>query len=946
MHPVTDMSTAVEFGRFRILLRQRELLAGNRPVELGGRAFDVLMALIEARGAVVSKDALIERVWPDRIVEENNLQVHISTLRRAFADDRDLIRTVAGRGYQFTGEIRTVSARPDLPTPPRPQTNLPGWVSELIGRDLELEEILKLSASHRLVTLAGAGGIGKTRLAIEAARNLLPGFADGVWVAELAPLTDPNLVPVTIATALGLELTSGTASPQSVANALRSKQLMLVLDNCEHVIDVAARMAEALLHANPAARVVATSREPLRAEGEWVYLVSPLAVPSEGGPDSDDPARYGAVRLFGERARTAGASFSSDTGVGAAVAGICRRLDGIPLAIELAAARAVDLGIEGLAARLDDRFRLLTRGLRTALPRHQTLRGMLDWSYELLIESERVGLRRLAIFAGGFTLRDACAVAAYDEITAATEVVDCVANLVAKSLVIAEAGGAVPRYRLLETTRAYALGKLVQAGEFDAVARRHARHYLGVFEGAGTEAETRPSGKWLADHVSRIDNLRTALDWALSPAGDAAIGVRLTAAAVALWMHLSLMDECSRRTGKAIVCLASEDYGTRREMLLQFGLGFSTMVTIGVDDRARNALTRALELAEIFHHAQYQLRALASLCIFQLRLGEFRGALALGRRCEAVARGMSDLEAMPTADRLLGASLCLLGEHDSAHAHLQRALDRPMPSSERQYAMRFGPHHRANSFAILATARWLQGFPEQALQASRLAIEVVNHPASLCLALFVGGGIVSRWVGDLAAAERLGAELVAQAERHSLSPYHTFGLALNGILIAKRGDPAAGANLMRVAMNGMHKAQYFIYHAMFLTDLAEVLSSASRTGEGLAVIEKALGLIEQNGAFWYLPEALRIKGELLLLQGGQGATAMAEEHFRHALDRALQQGALSWELRAAMSLARLWRDQARSNDAHELLAPVYDRFTEGFTTADLREAKALLEEIS
>src|SRR3981189_2834753 len=256
MEPTPLARTAIEFGRFRILPHRRELLAESQPLELGGRAFDVLMVLIEASGAVVSKDALMERVWPNRVVEENSLQAQIAALRRAFAADRDLIRTIAGRGYQFIGEIRMVSASPD----PRPAattgvpiaasaripTNLPERVSELIGRDVELDEILDLTASHRLLTLTGTGGIGQTRLSLEVARRVLPRFADGVWAIELAPLSDPELVPVAVATALGLELASGTASPLSVANALRSQQLMLVLDNCEHVVDAAARMASAL----------------------------------------------------------------------------------------------------------------------------------------------------------------------------------------------------------------------------------------------------------------------------------------------------------------------------------------------------------------------------------------------------------------------------------------------------------------------------------------------------------------------------------------------------------------------------------------------------------------------------------------------------------------------------------------------------------------------------
>src|SRR5712675_91546 len=674
---------AIEFGRFRVLPRRRELVIEDRPLELGGRAFDVLLVLIEASGAVVSKDVLMERVWPDRIVEENNLQAQISALRRAFGADRDLIRTIAGRGYQFTGEIHTVSAGPNaqasagMPqprrTPPRPPTNLPEPVSELIGRDVELDEILDLSASHRLVTLTGAGGIGKTRLGFAAAWRLLPRFADGVYAIELAPLADPELVPVVVATALGLELASGTASPQSVATALRAKQLMLVLDNCEHVVDAAARMAEALLRANPAVRVIATSREPLRVEGEWVYPVPPLAVPAEGSPESEDPLRYGAVRLFVERARAAMSSFSPDGRAAAAIAGICRHLDGIPLAIELAASRVAALGIEGLAARLDDRFTLLTGGHRTALPRHQTLRATLDWSHELLTEPECVVLRRLAIFAGGFTLQAASAVAADDEI-AAPDVVDCVGSLVAKSLVTTAAGGATIRYRLLETTRAYGLEKLVEGGEFDAVARRHARRYLDLFEGAEAEAETRPTDEWLADHGPRIDNVRAALDWAFLPGGDASIGVALTAAAIPLWMHLSLMEECRSRVERALAAIAADaNRDERRAMQLQIALSTSLMYTRGAIAEAGAAGAKALEIAKSLDDAEYQLRALWRLWHFRISGGQHRVALTLAQRFYSLAAKSAPNELM-IGERMIGSSEYYLGDLPSGRRHLERVL--------------------------------------------------------------------------------------------------------------------------------------------------------------------------------------------------------------------------------------------------------------------------------
>jgi predicted ATPase/DNA-binding winged helix-turn-helix (wHTH) protein len=486
------------FGRFRIFPRQRRMLVGDEPVELGSRAFDLLVALIEARGTVISKDALMSRVWQNLFIADNNLQAQISALRKAFGVDRHLIRTVAGRGYQFTGEVRSLSgasrerAHPGdtaAKLAPAP-TNLPAPVSDLIGRDLELREVVSLAGSHRLVTLTGAGGVGKTRLALEAARQLLPQFRDGVWIAELSPLSDPNCVPAAIAAAVGIELAAGDASAETVAAALSAKELLIVLDTCEHVINAAAEMAEALLRASARARVIATSREALTIDGEWVYPMRPLPVPAD---NETDPLNYRAVSLFVARAQAADLNFSAERCNAAAIAAICRRVDGIPLAIELAAARAATLGIYSLADRLYDHLQLLTCGRRTALPRHQTLHATLDWSYELLTHPERAVLRRLGIFRGAFGLDAARAVAAGGDITP-SDATEGLCNLVAKSLASAEVGIGIARYRLLETTRAYALEKLAESGEFDSAARRHAEYYrdLNLFEPAEPVRETHP----------------------------------------------------------------------------------------------------------------------------------------------------------------------------------------------------------------------------------------------------------------------------------------------------------------------------------------------------------------------------------------------------------------------------------------------------------------------
>src|SRR6266851_3242652 len=911
---------AIEFGRFRVLPHRRELLADGRPLELGGRAFDVLMVLIEASGAVVSKDALMKRVWPDRIVEENSLQAQISALRRTFAADRDLIRTIAGRGYQFTGVIRTISAWPDAqatagipqptPMPSRPPTNLPEPVSELIGRDAELDEILDLSASHRLVTLTGAGGIGKTRLGFAAARRLLPKFADGVWAIDLAPLSDPELVPVTVAAALGLELASGMASPLSVANALRSKQLMLVLDNCEHVVDAAARMAESLLRANPAARVIATSREPLRVAGERIYPVPPLAVPAEGSPDGEDPLRYGAVRLFVERARAAAPSFSPDARGAAAIAGICRRLDGIPLAIELAATRAAALGIDGLAAGLDDRFRLLTGGRRTALARHQTLRGTLDWSYELLTEPERVVLRRLAIFAGGFSLEAAGAVTAGPGV-APSEVADGVSGLVAKSLVAAEIDGAIARYRLLDTTRAYALEKLGDSGELEAIARHHAEFCRALFDRAETEWEARPAAEWLAEYGRQIDNLRAALDWAFSPGGDASIGVALTAAAVPLWLQLSAVEESRRRVEQAIAGRSSGAASdSRRDMQLQAARGAALLFTKGPMRETEAAWAKALELAEGLGDTEYQLRALWGLWVHRMNSGEFGIALALAQQFYRLAAQRTDPADLPIADRMIGVSLHYRGDQTAARHHIDRMLTRYVAPVQRSSSIRFLFDQKVVACVALARILWLQGFPDQAWRIAQRTVDdarALDNPVTLCFALLEAGCPVALFTGDLAAAEHYVRMLLDSAEAHALPIWRSWGHCFQGTLLIRQGALETGLGLLRTSLDRPPEASFQPRFTWFLGQLADGSGGAGQVVNGLAAIDEALARSERNEDRWCLPELLRIKGELLGKLGA-GGLAAAEDHFAKSLAWAGRQQVLSWEVRAATSLARLLSD--------------------------------------
>jgi predicted ATPase/DNA-binding winged helix-turn-helix (wHTH) protein len=936
-----------EFRRFRVVPHRRELLADGRPVELGDRAFDTLIALIDARGTVLSKDKLMSRVWPDRVVEENNLAAQISTLRKALGADRHLIRTVAGRGYQFTGEIGVTTALATGPAPSR-TTNLPEALSELIGREAELGEVTALATEHRLVSLVGAGGIGKTRLGLEVARHLLPRFPDGVFVAELGPLSSPELVSTAAASALGLTHGAGTASPQSVAAAVGTKKLLLVIDNCEHVIEAAAGMAETLLRASPGVSLLVTSREPLRVSGEYVYRVPPLGVPAEDTQDTEDVFRYGAVRLFASRARAAEPRYVADGRVAAATAAICRRLDGIPLAIELAATRIAAFGVDGVATRLDDRFRLLTGGSRTALLRHQTMRATLDWSYELLSESERVVLRRLGVFVGSFTLDAAGAVAATVDIPA-SEVADSVANLVGKSLVSTDVGGVIVYYRLLETTRAYAREKLIESAEFDHFTRRHAEYYRDLFQRAEAESETRPTAEWLPAYRPHIDDLRAALDWAFSPSGDVGVGMALTAAAVPLWAHLSLWTECRARVEQAIASLGRQvPSDPRRDMRLYLALGQVLLQNLHASTRPEvdAALTKALELAEITDDGRYRLAALHGLYLARLYPGEYRNALDLAEKFRTVAADSAAPSDVPFGNLFIGLTLHVLGDQPGARRHLEPLVGSHFVTPRPSHISLYQYDHRVVLDCYYARVLWLQGFGDKAKGLTEKLVDyarTIDHQRSFLYTLLYAACPIAVFVSDLTTVEhhvRLAFNLVA---RHSFEYWSAWAQCFEGVLLIKRGKNLTGSQLLQSALERLPEASFFHSKSSFLAELAAGLAGAGQIAEGLVVVDKALARAEQTEAGWCLAELLRTKGELHLLEGLPAAVETAEQCFRRALDVARDQGALSWELRSAMSLARLWHGQQRVSQARKLLAPVYRRFTEGFGTADLVTAKTLLQ---
>jgi predicted ATPase/DNA-binding winged helix-turn-helix (wHTH) protein len=558
-----------DVGPFRLDANLGALTRAGTPVLLGARAVAVLTVLVERAHEFVAKDRLIEAAWPGVIVEEGNLPVQVHAIRRALAlapGGEQWIETLSKRGYRFVGPVS-----PCTDVPPEAQearrSNLPEALTSFVGRERDLVEVKRLLPAKRLITLVGVGGIGKTRLALQIGAEVIGGYRDGVWFVDLASLRDPALVPTSVAQALDVPERPGKPLTAALCAHLRALQLLLILDNCEHLLGACAQLVDAVLKGAPQATIVATSREPIRAAGEQVYSLQPLSLPQ---PDTslDDVQRSEAVQLLVDRLRQQLPDFELTADRASAVAELCIHLDGIPLALELAAARARSLSIEQINARLDNRFRLLTSGARTALPRQQTLRATLDWSYDLLGEDERVVLQRLAVFPGGFTVEAACAVASDANIDEFA-VVDCLSQLVVRSLLIADTSTGATRYRLLETTRAYAREKLIEAAEAAAIARRHAEHFYKVFERAPDDFLRLPDARLRALYGSELEDVRTALDWSFDSAGDAALGIRLAGTSGPFWGMLGLFSEGARRAETALARVQPDTPESDQALLLR-----------------------------------------------------------------------------------------------------------------------------------------------------------------------------------------------------------------------------------------------------------------------------------------------------------------------------------------------------------------------------------------
>jgi predicted ATPase/DNA-binding winged helix-turn-helix (wHTH) protein len=533
------------FDRFELQPAERQLLAAGTAVAVGPRAFDLLVALVERSGHLITKDELLERVWPGVIVEDNALQAQISILRKIVGPNA--IATVSRSGYRFSLELTSVAAQTSSAPIPSgvstPTHNLPQSLTSFIGREKEITELEELLGTTRLLTLTGSGGCGKTRLALQLAAGLRGEYSYGVWLVELAALSDSALVPQAVAGVLGIKEQGDKSVTQTVAEYIASREMLLVLDNAEHLLEGCAQFADYVLQRCTKVVVMVTSREQLRLAGELTYRVPSLAVPDPlANITPEQLSTCESACLFIERARLQQPQFAVTARNAAALASVCWRLDGIPLAIELAAPCIRSMTVQELNQRLDQRFGLLTGGSRTALPRQRTLRSLIDWSYDLLSDVERALLCRLSVFSGGWTLEAAEAVCSGDGV-ARGDTLELLTALIDKGLALAEEHNAATRYRLLETVRQYARDRLAKQHRPTHWRDRHLAHFLALAEEGEEGIRGAEQAAWLERLEAEHDNLREALAWSATPGADAAAGLRMAGALFPFWMRHSHLTE-------------------------------------------------------------------------------------------------------------------------------------------------------------------------------------------------------------------------------------------------------------------------------------------------------------------------------------------------------------------------------------------------------------------
>lgn len=930
----------LRFGPFSLYPARKALTDRGKPVRLGGRALDLLIVLIENAGKVLSREELVAAVWPTTVVEETSLRVHVLALRKALGDgqsDARYIATIPGRGYSFVARVERVAVGVSVDNRSGSKSssrhNLPARLNRLIGRSDAVRDLSNRLTNQRLVAIIGPGGIGKTSVALVVAEEAAGQCEESVIFVDLAPVSDSRLVATAVAATLPFTVISHSDDiSENICIALAQRQMLIVLDNCEHVVEFVVPLVEKVMKAAPRVRILATSREPLRAEAEWVYSLAPLELPAAQEPPTLAGASHSpAVQLFVERAIATADGFRLTQENAAAVLHVCRQLDGIPLAIELAASRIDSLGINDLAERLDNRLQLLTRGRRLARPRHRDLKALIEWSYDLLTDSEKTVFRRLSLFRTGFSLEAAIEVVGCPDIDRTT-VINSVLSLAAKSLITIDASGEVVQHRLLYSTRAYAWEKLRESKDFDSTSERHAAYFKSLLAKFSSSTNLPMDFSERVEQHSHIaDDVRSAISWAISDTGNASLGVMLAVGAVQAALDAGASaDQYGRLLEQAIEKLETRD-DPRPQLEL---IGLSTLCLLsGYSSKLSwprgDLLARTLNLSERCGSTDERIAALFGAVSAMFAGGHYLDARRLLERLRQLTVGARADVGLVLTDRVSLLVNHCLGDHLSSMALSKRISCASLENVPRQFV----PPVPAKVAMGLIQARtlWLQGFADQAVALVDEAVEGtiidgVEHPISICQVLILGVLPIAFWRGDMERASEALEKLRNLAGRVSLSYWASWLRSFETVVAQHRGHDILRDGQWALIGNAVELDHLATFSGSFLT-------------------KRTIARVESGEVGWCAPEILRVQAEHRLSLGDDHAMHEGELLLKRALDLAKSQQALAWELRIATSLGRLLWEQGMVNDAQSLLHDVLGRCTEGLGTADPVAAKALLDRI-
>jgi predicted ATPase/DNA-binding winged helix-turn-helix (wHTH) protein len=896
----------LQFGPFELSSRERVLRRDGVALPLGSRALDILIYLAERPGEVIAKQELIDHVWSDVTVEEGSLRVHVAAIRKALGDDQfgnRYIANIKGRGYSFVATVVPLAGGTESRNARfRHQGRLPVRPIMMIGRETVVSEVSDKLRDERFVTLLGPGGIGKTTIALAVGRAVAEESGEKIHFVDLGSLTDSRHVTWAVATSLGVALKSKDPGLELV-DLVRSRKLLIILDSCEHVIEAVALVAEQLYQETEQVYLLITSRELLKVEGEHCCRVLPLDFPPDGSEQTANAVlRYPAVQLFVRRVAARAGSVALTDAEAPFVAEICRKLDGIPLAIELAAEQVAALGLKNTVARLVSRLELLRLSHRTAVPRHRTLKATLDWSYNLLSGVERIVFRRIARFVEHFNLEGARHVAG-EQGSDDGEIFDAIAGLVEKSLIATRLDQREPQYRLLDTTRAYALGRLEEHGESDPISLRHAEYVIQQLESQKEMLSALPRAERVAAYSWQLSNVRSALEWSFGPHGNDEIATKLAVSSTQLFMELALLIEWRPWAERALARLE--------------------------DQHKEQDLVRELLL-------------LNGLFVYSSWTTDIHQVLDVAARSQKVALKTQDPDDMARAEAMVGFANHLAGNHLVAQRHFEAGL-RYSASGSR---LRAGHHlYDPTSGLLVGMARSLlyRGVLDQSLDYARLAIEEAEKssaPAMMCRILIV---IVPVYLAldDWQSSEQCIAQMTEVSAAHSLKLYQAIAAGMRGRWLLLQNNIRDGVALLKRASEELEAQGGDMLTMEFVSDLGAGLAASGQHEEALTLVVNALAAQERGGKLLNVPALMRVKGLILASRSAEDYPE-AERSLLSSIEWARRQSAALFELQAAMDLAELLLKQGRVPEAYEYVSAAFDRMPAGIVSPVQERALQIL----